>query len=348
MQIKLFAPSDTRVTRVDLTVTGNYQDRNGNITDRKINIDLNKPVSLGGRNARQTYSLTCPNVLLGKNAEDATVFNIVYTGGFTASKGFTITVRTDKGNMTLKKTSSFEFTDGKIIRFPATAFVADAIDETRQVSLDKVVWHTLATFEETPTTALYVRTIGSNPLNSKDIDRIKQILARASSPVLLDMSRSEYISDIHPLFSDNTQVSAIKIPQNIKYLPANVFSGCSSLSNIELSGIETIGTNAFTGCTLSSITIPATIQRIEASSFCGTINTIRCLGPLAFVMDSYDSLPDNGTLIVPNDSAGSFKNSWGWLKTKHWTVIDGMGNSNTTGTIGSLEETDIPSAGYWN
>ena len=71
------------------------------------------------------------------------------------------------------------------------------------------------------------------------------------------------------LFKGCTNLTSVKIPDNITHLSNFAFNGCSSLASITLpSGLTHIFSNCFNGCTaLESITFPATLTQISASGF---------------------------------------------------------------------------------
>ncbi|MBR3059126.1 MAG: leucine-rich repeat protein [Oscillospiraceae bacterium] len=60
----------------------------------------------------------------------------------------------------------------------------------------------------------------------------------------------------------------VSIPSGVSYIPDGLFSGCSSLSYVGISGAVMIGSEAFKGCIgLQSLMIPATVTNIGSSAF---------------------------------------------------------------------------------
>ena len=72
-------------------------------------------------------------------------------------------------------------------------------------------------------------------------------------------------------FSGCSSLSSIEIPEGVTEIGSRAFSGCSSLSSIEIpEGVTEIGEDAFDGCSsLSSIEIPEGVTKIGSSTFSG-------------------------------------------------------------------------------
>ena len=67
-------------------------------------------------------------------------------------------------------------------------------------------------------------------------------------------------------FKDYNKLSDITI--NMKKVPANAFKDCATLATLTLGAkVEEIGANAFDGTSLTAITIPAGVKKIEAGAF---------------------------------------------------------------------------------
>lgn len=65
-------------------------------------------------------------------------------------------------------------------------------------------------------------------------------------------------------------ICAIKLPESIKEIPSNAFSGCTSLMGIDAPGITKIGDSAFAGCTeLHCCVVDKNITQIGANVFDG-------------------------------------------------------------------------------
>lgn len=94
------------------------------------------------------------------------------------------------------------------------------------------------------------------------------------------------------LFKGCTNLTSVKIPDNITHLSNFAFNGCSSLASITLpSGLTHIYSNCFNGCTsLESIVFPSTLVQISASGFanCTSLATVTGLGETGLtVLNNY-------------------------------------------------------------
>ena len=72
----------------------------------------------------------------------------------------------------------------------------------------------------------------------------------------------------HVYMTEECQVTEIFVPDNVEYIEANAFSGCSGLVSIALpNSVYGIGANAFGGCTsLENLAIPETVQVIDPAA----------------------------------------------------------------------------------
>jgi hypothetical protein len=76
------------------------------------------------------------------------------------------------------------------------------------------------------------------------------------------------------LFQNCAALTSITIPGGVETIASNAFSGCTSLKQITWGkkiALKTIGTYAFSGCTaLGKISIPGTVQFIDNTAFSGS------------------------------------------------------------------------------
>ena len=107
----------------------------------------------------------------------------------------------------------------------------------------------------------------SGHLNAEDM----KYFSRMTQLRKLDLSQTD-ISSIGGC-SGLTKLSEVVLPSTVKEVEDNAFSGCSMLSNISLTNVETIGSRAFYLCAkLTSL----------------SLDKVKEIGYLAFSMDIYD------------------------------------------------------------
>lgn len=77
-------------------------------------------------------------------------------------------------------------------------------------------------------------------------------------------------------FKNNTAITSVTIPANVKTIGESAFYGCSGLTTVTFakgSALTSIGNYAFKDCTsLSAITVPASVTSIGTSAFDGCVN----------------------------------------------------------------------------
>lgn len=113
----------------------------------------------------------------------------------------------------------------------------------------------------------------SGHLNAEDM----KYFSRMTQLRKLDLSQTD-ISSIGGC-AGLTRLSEVVLPSTIKEVEANAFHGCSILSNISLTNVETIGSCAFCLCAkLTSL----------------SLDNVKEIGTLAFAMDDYWSTRPSG------------------------------------------------------
>lgn len=69
-------------------------------------------------------------------------------------------------------------------------------------------------------------------------------------------------------FKNNTGIKSVRLGKYITEIPANAFSGCTSLESVEYENITSIGTNAFANCTsLKEFTVDNSVVTLGENAF---------------------------------------------------------------------------------
>ncbi len=81
-------------------------------------------------------------------------------------------------------------------------------------------------------------------------------------------------------FQNCTSLESIELPDGITAISNGCFDGCSSLASFDLTGITSIGYDAFSGTGFTEITIPENITSIGSDAFynCTNLTTVNILG----------------------------------------------------------------------
>lgn len=87
--------------------------------------------------------------------------------------------------------------------------------------------------------------------------------------ISLDIDPLKYLDHIPGHFLANTTIESINIPNNIKRIDSEAFSGCFNLTNVTIpNSVKSIGWNAFWMCkNLTYITIPDSVTSIGDDVF---------------------------------------------------------------------------------
>ncbi len=90
-------------------------------------------------------------------------------------------------------------------------------------------------------------------------------------------------------FQNCTSLESIELPDGITVISNGCFDGCSSLASFDLTGITSIGYDAFRGTGFTEITIPENITSIGSDAFynCTNLTTVNILGKANIGEDAF-------------------------------------------------------------
>lgn len=90
-------------------------------------------------------------------------------------------------------------------------------------------------------------------------------------------------------FQNCTSLESIELPEGITVISNGCFDGCSSIASFDLTGITSIGYDAFQGTGFTEITIPESITSIGSSAFynCSNLTTVNILGKANIGRDAF-------------------------------------------------------------
>ena len=164
-------------------------------------------------------------------------------------------------------------------------------------------------------------------------------------------------------FSGCSSLTSIEMP-NVTSIGESAFSGCSSLTSIDIpNGVTSIGEAAFSGCSsLTSIEIPNSITSIgyRAFEYCSRLDTIYCYAEnVPSIVDNnyfFEYCPVDMIIYVPAVSLTSYQNQEPWneytiLPLSSYNIINTINPENSgmviqKGEYGWVTLEAIPNIGY--
>ena len=106
-------------------------------------------------------------------------------------------------------------------------------------------------------------------------------------------------------FADNENLTKVVVPENVKIIGENAFSGCTGLTGVELpSTLSTIGALAFKGCTaLTNVVLPESLESMGANIFngCSSLKTITIPGGLTEIPDYAFAESGLQSIVIPSN-----------------------------------------------
>ena len=150
----------------------------------------------------------------------------------------------------------------------------------------------------------------------------------------------KYISDA---FRNNDDITGISFGSNVVVIGDYAFSNCHALSNIVFPESDcAIGTSAFSGCGMSAVNIPDTVQYISDCAFsdCKNLRHVRLPEKLEYIPYACFSSCSLKNIVLPKGITyiGEYAFSSNWLRTifipeSVEDIRDNAFKSNTTDLI---------------
>lgn len=140
------------------------------------------------------------------------------------------------------------------------------------------------------------------------------------------------------LFTGNKRLKTIQVPSGVTYIGGAMFYNCTALEEVMLpDDIKTIESSTFYGCTsLQNVTIPAAMIKDSDGIFSGCTAirsvTVRQITPLEITSSFFPSeVYANATLYIPKGRRAYYANASGWKEFKNLKEIqmDGIASSDS-------------------
>ena len=137
----------------------------------------------------------------------------------------------------------------------------------------------------------------------------------------------------------NTALTELSLPSNLSFVGSECFSGCTGLTEIDLTNTRLSGISyaAFQGCTnVTSVTLPETTSYVGGNAFAGcdkieTVNVLAVSAPYCESTAFSSTVYANATVTYPSGSEASYTSPYqGWMNfasmhsTTHIVDLEGQ------------------------
>lgn len=157
-------------------------------------------------------------------------------------------------------------------------------------------------------------------------------------------------------FENNEKITSVTMGENITTIPANAFSGCTSLKKVVADSVTSIGDNAFMGCSsLESFTVPAAVKTLGKNAFvnAGKVTFNPCTAEIADAaaysgareivinMDNLEGDYSNRALLIGSETEHFEFNGAGKVYNKLHIVCDAKTTIINNATIADMDGTPL-------
>lgn len=145
----------------------------------------------------------------------------------------------------------------------------------------------------------------------------------------VDVPEYRYGRDEYPkAFSFLTSLKKVKLPKYLKEIPEALFSGCKTLTNIQLPDkLEIIGYKAFSETSIRALVLPSNLKIIDAGAFwgCSNLETLTLPDSVEYIGAAAFSGTSIKTLIIPKSVKKIGKAAfYGCSHLNTLTLFDGL------------------------
>ncbi len=125
------------------------------------------------------------------------------------------------------------------------------------------------------------------------------------------------MTEIPDYYAAGTQCETLNVPATVKKIGNSSFSNCTKLKSVDLSGVTTIGKNAFENCAVTTLTLPQSLNEIKDAAFagCDGLTDIFCkrLSPILIADKTFAQKTYETAIVhIATDYTADYKAATGW------------------------------------